>query len=85
MAQRLMLTSEQRNQIEKVVGHKLTEKKALTGSPRVTLTLSDEQQRIVKAETGKDMKTIELKEQDLKMLSGGSVYEAGLVANVGGS
>ncbi|YCI07135.1 hypothetical protein M1D34_31250 (plasmid) [Ensifer sp. D2-11] len=83
MAQRLTLTSDQRRKIEEAVGHKLTEKVALTGSPRVTLILSDEQRRIVKAETGKDLESIELKEEDLKTLSNGAAYENGLVPGIG--
>lgn len=82
MTQRLTLTDEQRKQIEEVVGHDLTEKKVLSGSPAVTLTLTDEQQKVVLAETGKNVKTLELKEQDLKTLSIAAAYENGVAANI---
>jgi hypothetical protein len=74
----IQLTSGQKKNVTKVVKHDLnTRKRNLVGTGNIKLKLTKYQQLVIKTETGRSMKEIELTENDLRIYSSIACYEQG--------
>lgn len=80
MVTKVTLTATQKAEIELLTGHKVDH---LEVKPKVTLTLTDDQQKLLKDTLGQQLVALELNEFDLKNLSAAMPYEAGLTVGLG--